>query len=435
MSAAGVGLARALGRRDLTLFAVNRIIGGGIFGLPAVLYASVGPWSVGAMVLAGVVVLGVALCFAEVGSRYTSTGGPYLYAFDAFGPATGFVIGWLMWVAQLGGYAAVTNLFVNYGGWLQPGMASGPGRVVTILAVTALLTAVNVAGVRDAARTNNALTVAKLVPLALFILVGGWFVSGELLVPAAAVQPGPMVGAVLLAIYAYSGFEVVGVPTGEMREPARTIPFALLVGLGLVAAVYVGVQVVAVGTLPDLGGSTRPLADAAERVAGRAGALLMVTGAMLSTFGVAHAILLGAGRMPFAMAERGQLPPAVAAVHPRFQTPHVALLVSAACMALFTLATTFVSAVTITVALRVLVYAVTCLALPTLRRQPGRDAPPFRAPGGSALALACAAVSVALLASRPAGDIIQLLAVVGCGILLWVWSRRLGGDRGGSASR
>lgn len=418
MSAAGVGLARALGRGDLTLFAVNRIIGGGIFGLPAVLYASVGPWSVGAMVLAGVVVLGVALCFAEVGSRYTATGGPYLYAFDAFGPVVGFVIGWLMWVAQLGGYAAVTNLFVNYGGWLQPGMASGPGRVATILAVTALLTAVNVLGVRDAARTNNVLTVAKLAPLALFILVGCWFVSGELLIPAAAVQPGPMVGAVLLAIYAYSGFEVVGVPTGEMREPARTIPFALLVGLGVVAAVYVGVQVVAVGTLPGLGDSTRPLADAAERVAGPAGALLIVAGAMLSTFGVAHAILLGAGRMPFAMAERGQLPTAVAAVHPRFQTPHMALLVSAACMALFTLATTFVSAVTITVALRVLVYAVTCLALPALRRQRGRAAP-FRAPGGSVLAIASAAVSVALLASRPAGDIIQLGVVVGAGLGIW----------------
>jgi basic amino acid/polyamine antiporter, APA family len=106
-------LVRALGRRDLTAFAINRVIGGGIFGIPAVLYAGVGPLSVLAILLAGLVVLCITLCFAEVGSRFRDTGGPYLYAHDTFGPVVGFEVGWLMWVTQLGGFAAVTNLFVN----------------------------------------------------------------------------------------------------------------------------------------------------------------------------------------------------------------------------------------------------------------------------------------------------------------------------------
>ena len=118
-------LVRALGRRDLTAFAINRVIGAGIFGLPALLYAAVGPTSVAAVLIAGLVVLGITLCLAEVGSSFTATGGPYLYAYDTFGPVVGFEVGWLMWVTQLGGFASVTNLFVNYVGWFAPGVTVG----------------------------------------------------------------------------------------------------------------------------------------------------------------------------------------------------------------------------------------------------------------------------------------------------------------------
>ncbi len=422
-------LVRALGRRDLTAFAVNRVIGGGIFGIPAVLYVAAGSLSIGAVLLAGLVVLGITLCFAEVGSAFRDTGGPYLYAHETFGPAVGFEIGWLMWVTQLGGFAAVTNLFVDYVGWFAPALAGGAGRIVIITAIVVSLTVVNILGVRRAASVNNLLTLAKLVPLALFVLVGLFHVDPALLVPADAPSPGAIAGAVLLGIYAFSGFEVLGVPSGEAQDPDRTVPFALLAGLGIVAVVYVGVQVVAVGTLPDLGGSVRPLADAAERTFGRAGAWMMVIGALLSTLGVAHAILLGAGRMPFAMAERGQLPRAIAAVHPRFRTPHIGLLVSAAGMLLFTAVTTFAAAVSITVGLRVIIYIVTCAALPVLRRREGRAPARFRVPGGSALAAACVLVALGLLASRPWGDIIQLVVVLAIGGLLWAVGRHRVGVR------
>lgn len=419
-------LVRALGRRDLTAFAVNRVIGGGIFGIPAVLYLAVGPLSVWAIVLAGLVVLGITLCFAEVGSAFRDTGGPYLYAYETFGPAVGFEIGWLMWVTQLGGFAAVTNLFVDYLGWFAPILSSGPWRIGIITGLVVLLTTINVLGVRRAGTVNNIFTLAKLIPLALFVLVGLFFVDGARLMPSAVPAPAALSGAVLLAIYAFSGFEVLGVPGGEVRDPERTIPFSFLAGLGIVALVYVGVQVVAVGTLPDLGHSARPLADAAQRVFGPAGGLVMVVGALLSTLGVAHAILLGAGRMPFAMAERRQLPARIAAVHPHYQTPHVGLVVSAVGMLLFTAVTTFASAVSITVGLRVIVYIVTCAALPVLRRNRARRPASFRAPGGTVLAMACMAVGLGLLASRPRTDIIQLAVVLALGWLVWLAASRRG---------
>ncbi len=283
--------------------------------------------SVAAFLLAALAVSLITLCFAEVGSAYRDTGGPYLYAYRTFGPLVGFEVGWLMWVTQLGGFAAVINLFVNYVGWFLPGATSGLPRAAIVTTVRPGLTVVNVLGVRRAATINNILTLAKLLPLALFVIVGALLHRVR---PASSVQSPPtaaaLSGAVLVAVYAFSGFEVLGVPSGEIEDPARTIPFALLAGLLVVAIIYVGVQVVAIGTLPGLAISARPLADAAEQVFGRAGATVMVTGALISTLGVSHAILLAAGRMPFAMAERRQLPAAIAAVHPVYRTPWIGLM-------------------------------------------------------------------------------------------------------------
>ncbi len=419
MTSPQAALERALGRRDLTLFAINRVIGAGIFGIPAVLYASVGSLSIAAFLLAALAVSLITLCFAEVGSAYRDTGGPYLYAYRTFGPLVGFEVGWLMWVTQLGGFATVINLFVNYVGWFAPSASSGLPRAAIVMAVAGGLTVVNVIGVRRAAVINNVLTLAKLVPLGLFVIVGAFYIDGSRF--ALAAPPGAIAlsGAVLVAVYAFSGFEVLGVPSGEIDDPARTIPFALLAGLAVVALVYVGVQVVAIGTLPELATSARPLADAAGRVFGKAGATVMVTGALISTLGVSHAILLAAGRMPFAMAERKQLPQAIAAVHPRFRTPWIGVMLSAVCMLLFTLVTTFTSALTITVGLRVIIYLVTCAALPVLRRRPGEARAAFRVPAGDLVALVAMATCVGLLAVRPWAESRQLLVVLAIGVVVW----------------
>ena len=267
-------------------------------------------------------------------------------------------------------------------GWFVPSATSGLPRAAIIATVACGLTVINVLGVRRAATINNILTLGKLIPLALFVIVGAFFVETSrfaLMGPPTTVA---LSGAVLVAVYAFSGFEVLGVPSGEIADPARTIPFALLAGLAVVAVIYVGVQVVAIGTLPELATSARPLADAAGGIFGRVGATVMVAGALVSTLGVSHAILLAAGRMPFAMAERRQLPAAIAAVHPVYRTPYVGLMLSAAAMALFTVGTTFTSALTITVGLRVIIYLVTCAALPILRRRAGQERASVPGAGG-----------------------------------------------------
>ncbi len=402
---------------------INRVIGAGIFGVPAVLFADIGTMSIAAMILAAIVVLGIALCFAEVGSRFSGSGGPYLYALEAFGPAPAFVAGWLLWITQLGGFAAVANLLVNYLGWFEPSVTSGVPRAAIITALVVVLAVVNIRGVRQATRLNNLLTVGKLIPLVLFIMIGLFHVDRAALVAPGPASLGALTAAVLVAVYPYSGFEVTVALSGEMKDPARTIPLGLLAGMLIITAVYIGVQVVAIGTLPGLATSTRPLADAAERLFGRAGAIVMIAGALLSTLGVLHAIMLAAGRVPFAMAEQGQLPPTLGRIHHVHRTPALGLVVSAGGMLAFTLATTFVSALTVTVGLRVLIYLMTCAALPVLRRR--SHAPPgaFVVPGGTFLAAACGVACVALLAARPWGETRQLVVAAFLGLAAWAFTR------------
>lgn len=416
------GLVRAFGRIDLTAFAVNSVIGAGIFGIPAILFARIGAASVLAILGAFFIVLLITLCFAEVGSRFGETGGPYLYALHTFGPLVGFETGYLLWLARLLGFAAVSNLFVDYTGYFFPGVTAGAGRIVLLVALTLLLTIVNLLGVRRAAVLNDALTLAKLVPLFIFIIVGLFFVQGSRLAPMAIPSLSGYSGAVLLAIYAFSGFEILSIPGGEIRDPGRSIPVALLGGLGIVALVYLGVQFVAVGTLPGLGDSSRPLADAARHVLGNGAGSFMVIGAMLSILGVAHTIVLAAGRLPFAMAEQGQLPRVMAGIHPRYRTPWVSLLGSSACLLGITLASSFVSAATFTVEIRIMTYLITCAALPVLRRKGG--AAGFVVPGGVVISVFGVGICGYLLTTRPEKEIWQMLAAVGMGLGLFLVVRR-----------
>lgn len=419
-------LVRAFRRGDLVALAVNCVIGAGIFGVPALLFAKIGAASIFALLGAALVVALITLCFAEVGSRFGETGGPYLYALRTFGPLVGFEIGYLLWIARLLGFAAVINLFLDYSGYFFPAVTSGFGRAAVVSAIVAGLTMVNLIGVRRAALFNNVLTAAKLIPLLTFIVVGLFFVDvsrvGQVTMPTAS----GYTASVLLAIYAFSGFEILSIPGGEIKDPSRSIPFALLTGLGIVALVYLGVQVVAVGTLPELGSSNRPLADAARHALGGNAGAFMVVGAMLSTLGVAHTIVLAAGRLPFAMAEQGQLPAPLAAVHPRYRTPWLGLLISSGCLLLVTLLSSFASAATFTVEIRIMTYLATCVALPVLRRRVNAPKGEFRVPAGEIVALVSVLICLGLLTTRPVRELWQMLAAIGIGLALFGVLRKPG---------
>lgn len=387
------GLVRAIRRWDLVAMAVNAIIGAGIFGLPSEVFRRIGVWSLVAFAACAVVAALIIVCFAEVGSRFSGTGGPYLYAREAFGPVAGFEVGWLLLIARLTAFSANCNLLVGYLGYLWPAAGTGTGRVVAIVVVVLGLTIVNFVGVRNAALVGDMFTVAKLVPLLLFVSVGLFSLNPHAFVFGSAPAFGEFTGSVLLLVYAFTGFEMATIPGGESRDPRRDIPLALLTAIAVVAVLYLLIQVVAIGTLPGLGDSTRPLADAGSRILGGIGGAVISAGALVSILGNLNVIMLVGSRLPFAMAERGELPGFLARTHPRFRTPHRAVLTTAAVVLVLTLTGTFVYAATISVIARLLSYAATCVALPVLRRKAGAPEAMFRAPAG----VAAAAVALVLV--------------------------------------
>ena len=391
------GLVRAIRRWDLVAIAINAIIGAGIFGLPSEVFARTGVYSLLAFVVCALVVTLIILCFAEVSSRFSETGGPYLYAREAFGPVVGFEVGWMIWIARLTAFAANCNLLVGYFSFFWPPAGSDAGRAVTIGIVVLALTAVNLVGVRNAAIVSDVFSVAKLLPLVLFIAVGLFFIHPGSYSLAATPSFGDFSVSVLLLVYAFSGFEMATIPSGEARDPRRDMPLALLTSIAVVAVFYFLIQVVAIGTLPELASSTRPLADAGGRFLGPMGGALISAGALVSIVGNLNVILLVGSRLPFAMAERHELPAFIAATHRRFHTPHIAILITAAASLVLTLSGTFVYAATISVIARLLSYSATCAALPVLRRRSDARPALFRAPAGVAVSVASLLLAVWLL--------------------------------------
>ena len=386
-------LIRGIGRWDLTAVVINCIVGAGIFGLPSKVYAAIGVYSLVAFVVCAVIVALIVICHAEVASRFAATGGAYLYAKEAFGPTAAFEVGWLYWIVRMATFAANCNLLVTYLGFFWPMAADPVVRIILILLVVILLTAVNIAGVRQSVHLTNFFTIGKMLPLFVFALVGLFFIQ------PANFELGPAPGytsftsAVLLLIYAFVGFEVAVIPAGEMKEPQRIVPFALFAGLAIVVAAYILIQVVSIGTLPGLASSERPLADAAANFMGPIGASMIVIGALISIMGNLNVGLIGGSRIVFAMGEHREMPGFLAKTHEKFRTPYVAILLNAVIILVLTIQSSFLSALAIATITRLVIYATTCLAMIVFRNR--EDAPPAKyiAPFG----IAAAAVSIALV--------------------------------------
>lgn len=362
-------LRRGISRFDFIALIINITIGAGILGLPAKIYMLVGTWSLLAYGVSAAIVTLIILCFAEVSSRFQGTGGPYLYTRVAFGPLVGFEVGWLFWLSRVASFASICNLFINYATLFRPQLAGGWERIGLITVLVAGLALLNYVGVQRSARVNTLFTISKL------LAIGGFAVGGLFFIDPAAFQLPRFPGypsfsqAVLLLIFTFSGFDVAAIPSGEVQHPQRTIPVSLLVAIGTVAVLFIAVQVVCIGTLPDLAHSERPLADAAGQFIGPGGAGLITGVALVTALGTLHALMLTGPRLLFAMAEQGQLPRWLAATHPRFQTPHVAILITAGLQLGLAVTGTFLYALTLSTIIRLSYFALTCAALPTLRHR------------------------------------------------------------------
>jgi amino acid transporter len=415
-------LTRAIGRWGYTAAIINSVIGSSVFAMPAVLARLVGEWSPVAVLLAGGAVAIVVLCFAEVGSRFDGTGGPYLYTREAFGAGPAFLVGWLHIWSRLFSGAAVLNVFTSYLGQLVPIVATPAGRGITMTAAVALVTALNVRGVRQTSWAVNTFTVAKLVPLLLLIVAGAAGVSRGVFQTQVVAAPA-WTDAILLLVFAYGGFESGVVAAGEVRDPRRDTAFALVVGLATITGVYALVQVVVCGTVPHAGTIDTPVARALEALVPH-GAAIGSIGAILSTYGWLTGFALMTPRVLFSMAERRELPGALAHVHARFRTPDVAIVVNSIVALGFALSSTFTDAATLAAIARLLIYALTCASLVALRRD--RDAAPaasFVVPGGPVLAVGGILFCGWLLATRTASQLEMLAAILVTGAALRALAR------------
>ena len=390
-------LIRGISRLDLTAIVINTIIGAGIFGLPAKVTALIGVYSLLAFVFCAVIIALIVRCFAEVGSRFRETGGMYLYAKEAFGSVVGFEVGWLYWIVRVTTFAANCNLLLAYLGFFLPSANEGVLRIVLVSLVVIVLTAVNFIGVKESIILTNIFTVGKIVPLLIFAFVGLFFIQPENYVFGASPTYGKISEAVLLLIYAYVGFEAAVIPAGETKDPQKNVPFALLTALGFCAALFIIIQIVSIGTLPELAASERPLADAAGKFLGSFGASFIAVGALVSILGNLNGGFLAASRIPFAMAEQKELPEIVGKTHERFKTPYVSLFLTSIAMFFLTVQSSFISALTIATITRLIVYATTCAALPVFRRRSDVTAAKFRAPFGTVAAILSVLLTVWLL--------------------------------------
>ena len=409
---------------------VNGIIGSAVYGLPAEISRLVGAASPWAYVIAAVGTGAVMACFAEVGSQFPEAGGPYLYAHEAFGRFWGIEMGWMNWLVRLASAAANANIFVQYLGQFLPGAREGWERAAVMTALVGTLAVVNVRGVKQGAEVNNAFAVAKLVPLALFIMVGlalthgtGGAETAGAAAPAGA-NAGNWLSAILLLVFAYGGFEIGLFSMSEAKNTRRDVPFALFTGIGVVFVVYTLVQVVTIRALGPAGGTHAPLAEAATLFVGHGAGAFMAIGALLSVYGNLSSSLLNGPRLTYALAERGDFPSIFAAVGRRFRTPYVSIVIYAALVLALSLAASFRWNAILAASGRVFTYAIVCVGLLVLRRErPGADAFRLRwAPvwcGVGVLFLAVAGLRM------DRGNWIAIGATTVVALANWAWVRAL----------
>lgn len=374
-------LVRALGPLGLAAAVVNVTVGGGIFRLPAGAAAALGTAAPLAYLACAAAMALVVLCVAEAGSRVGRTGGLYAYTEAAFGPLVGFVTGALVYACMAAALGAVASFLADSFGAVFPPLAAGAPRALALLLVLAGFALVNVAGLRAAARTNTLLTAAKLLPLALFVVLGAFAVRPANLAVRALPPAGDLARAATFLIFAFLGTESALAPSGEVRDPARTVPRALFGAMAAVALVYVAVHVVAEGVLgPALARSKTPVADAAGLALGPLGAGMVLAGSIVSMLGYVGGMTFAAPRMLFAFARDGFLPGALGLVHPRYRTPWAAVLAQTAVTAALALGGAFERLALVANGAALLAYAVCCAAAWELRRRDVRlaGAPPLR---------------------------------------------------------
>jgi amino acid transporter len=424
-------LQRVIGMRGLAAAIFNITVGAGIFVLPAHAAGQLGAAAPLAYVVCAVATGLVALCFAEAGSRVPQSGGPYAYVEVALGPFAGYLCGVLLWLGITLAMAAVAMVFRDALSQLVPALAGTVPRIVVPVALIATLALVNIRGAAMGSSLSGISTIVKLVPLLAFVAIGLPHVHAANLAIASVPPLGQVGGTGLLLMFAFFGMESGLQISGEVTNPARSVPRAIALGLGGVALLYISVQLVAQGVLgsalaaPET--AQAPLAAAAQRFAGTAGARLILIAMILSTFGFMTATMLSTPRTLFALAGDGFLPRFLASVHPEYHTPHLAIAVEAVIVCAIALTGTYVRLALVADVAILLVYLACCVGAGRLRRlDAGAESKPFLMPAGAVVPWVAAALIVGLLVRATAEAWLLTGAVAAAASLLYLARRHRG---------
>jgi amino acid transporter len=391
-------LSRELGTRQLAANIFNYTVGSGIFVLPAFAVLQLGTAAPLAYVACAIIIGLVVMCFAEAGSRVSATGGPYAYVETALGPMWGFVAGCLVLATGTSAAAAVSSVLARSILTLAPGTSIWVNRLVIVLLVSTLV-AINYRGVKTGARVIETVTVAKLLPLLAFVAIGVFFIEPSNLVWTAVPEAGSVLSTAGIVIFAFSGIEGSLMPSGEVKNPSKTVPRAAFLALGAATLLYLAIQFVALGIMgTDLAQDrTTPLASAAGAIVGPIGRTILVVGAVISMFGYLSANVLSEPRGLFAMSRDGFLPRILKSVHPRFHSPHKAIVIYGVIVASIALSGTFETLTIFANLSALMLYFLCAIAAYILRRNDVRtDGEPFLAPGGTLVPIA-ACLSLAWL--------------------------------------
>lgn len=404
----------------MVLLVINGVIGSGIFRLPADSFKEVGVYSIAAFLVCAVVVFVIILCFAEVSSRFDKTGGPYLYALTSFGPLPAFLTGWLLLITRFITYAALINLLVTYLSVFSVWFELRSARIITIILLTLFLAYVNHIGVKNSTRVNNFLTIGKLLPLLLFIIVGFFFIEPGNYEINKVPDFTSFSSTVLLLVFAFGGFESVLVNSGEVKNPEKNLPFALFLAALIIAGIYMLIQIVSIGTLPTLASTNKPLADAAGLFMGKTGAIIIAIGAMFSVSGTLNAIMLVGSRLPFAFSEEKQFPAVFSFIHPKYKTPTWSLLLFMTLTIIISLNYSFLSAASISAITRVMIYGIVCVTLIILRKKnPGKTGF-FKIKYGNIVAMLGVLLTLWLLTSATLEQMKQISIAIGIGLVVYL---------------
>jgi APA family basic amino acid/polyamine antiporter len=418
-------LKRAVTRWEIVGLSMNDVIGSGVYLLPAAAAALLGAASVWAVLLAGFAVLLLVLCFAEAGTHFDEPGGGYVYTREAFGEFIGFEVGWMTWLARVASIASLSNGFAQASTFISPAAGSGLPRVLLITIPLLLFAFINVRGVKHGARLAVGLTIAKVVPLLIFVAVGVFAIDWSLVFPVPAPDPARFGEAALLLLFAYAGFENTAAAAGEFKNPRRDVPFALLTMIVAVTLIYTLVQLVALGTLPDLAQRQEgaPLADAAVLLMGAWAGMMMTLGAAISIEGNVGNTMLSGPRYLYALAADGFGPRQLASVHPRYRTPAWAIMTQAVLALVLALSGSFVQLAMLSIIARLATYIGTAASVPILRRKYGTPEGAFVLPGGPLIPILALILCGAFLMSAELRNLIAGAIALAIGGVIYLMRR------------